>query len=532
MDQTNAMHNMGAIVPLVSLILVAFAGRGSFTNVAAEDMTGMEYWQAVLPETPMPPAIHDLLTQSAAISTHQLFQKTGLDCPEDRSATEQREVHAVKGNHKRRLDSNMFAKGVRKFGPNSEDGAKDNVKKQPFWYGSGSAEDPKNFPFWYGSGSTEDVKNYPFLYGQESTKDLKQNLFFRGLGRTKDLKKYPFWYGPGRSEDTKKFPFWYESRDHDLNKFWVGNTKAIRKHPFWFRFRSSVEDLKKFQLESEHVEDNVWNQIWQNLVKISGSVPGGKNKIAIIDSEPIKGKRQHHHVGTGKDEKDTPAATDIFFFPRDVLRPGSVIMPAIPPTTWLPPLLPRHVADSIPFSAGHFADILAMFAPESHTMAGEMRWALEACERPGERLPGYKAAGCATSLESLAELPMALLRTRNVRAFSPDMAADSADTPARRGRYNVTAVKKLTEESPVIVTCHDTMYPYAVFFCHTASPTAAYAVTLVSEDGEAPVVMKALAVCHLGRSVQAHGDEPGEAKAGACHFLTKLSVIWVPAGRR
>lgn len=464
---------------------------------------------------------------------------------------------------------NVFAKGVRKIGPNSaEERARTDLNKYPFWYGLANTGDHKKYPFWYESGSTKDLKKYPFWYAAESTtKDLKEKLFSHGRGSTKDLKKYPFWYGSGRTEDIKtypfwsgsesnevvktlsvehrpqssddlsrypfwygsgstrdlkKYPFWYGSKnDHGLKKFGVENTKDFKKQPFWFRFGSSEEDIKKFQRQSEHVGDNMWNQDEEDLPKISGSVPRDEEKMSIADSAPTKGE---NHVGTHKTGKSTPEG-NIFFFRHDVLRPGSVITPTIPPTTTLPPLLRRRVADSIPFSTEHFADILAMFAPESHAIAGEMQWMLEACEHPGVVLPGYRAAGCATSLESLAELPMALLRTRDVRAFSPDMPTDVAGTPARRGRYNVTAVRRITE-SPELVTCHDTTYPYAVFFCHTASPTAAYAVTLAAEDGNEAPVMEALAVCHLDRS-RAHGDEPGDATA--CHFLTKLSVIWVPA---
>ncbi|XP_025813141.1 BURP domain-containing protein 11-like [Panicum hallii] len=508
----------------------------------------MEYWKAVLPETPMPPAIHGLLTKSE-----------------------------VKDNHVQRLHMDMFAKGVRKIGPNSEEERANtgDLKKYPYWYESESPNDHKKYPFWYVSGSTEDLKKYPFWYGAESTKDLKEKLLFsHGPGSTKDLKRYPFWYGPGRTEDIKKYPFWsgsesnedvetfsvehgpqssddlsqypfwygsgstkdpfwYGSRsDHGLKKFRVENTKDLKRHPFWFRFGSSEEDLKKFQLQSEQDEDNMGNQDEEDLPRISGSVPRDEEKMSITDSAPIKGNRIYFYITWGEPcrhtqiGRNTPQGS-IFFFRRDVLRPGSVITPTIPPTTTLPPLLRRRVADSIPFSTEHFADILAMFAPESHAIAGEMHWTLEACEHPGALLPGYRAAGCATSLESLAELPVALLRTRDVRAFSPDMSTDVAGTPARRGRYNVTTVKRITE-SPEIVTCHDTTYPYAVFFCHTASPTAAYAVTLAAEDGNAPA-MEALAVCHLDRS-RAHGDEPSEA--AACHFLTKLSVIWVPAGEQ
>ncbi|CAL4949149.1 unnamed protein product [Urochloa decumbens] len=241
---------------------------------------------------------------------------------------------------------------------------------------------------------------------------------------------------------------------------------------------------------------------------------------------------RHDHAHS---HNDGNKLADVFFF-QDVLRPGSMITPTIPPTTSLPALLPRREADSLPFSTKRLDDILGMFAPTSLAMADEIRWTLDTCEHP-RPLPGEKA-GCATSLESLAKLPAALLGTRNVHAFSGDMPIDPAGTTARRGRHKVTVVRKLSE-SPVAAACHDLTYPYAVFYCHTASPAATYMVTLAAEDGSgvAPAMMEALAVCHLDTSqwsprhpfLEAHNLRPGDVDA-VCHFLSKLSTIWVPAG--
>ena len=245
----------------------------------------------------------------------------------------------------------------------------------------------------------------------------------------------------------------------------------------------------------------------------------------------VSGDRHaHEHV---HNHNNVNRLADVFFF-QDVLRPGSVVTPTIPVTTTLPSLLPRREADSLPFSTARLRDILAMFAPASLAMADEIRSTLDSCEHP-RPLPGEKA-GCATSLESLAKLPAALLGTRNVRAFSGDMPVDPAGTAARRGRYNVTAVRKLSE-SPVAATCHDLTYPYAVFYCHTTNQVATYQVTLAAEDGRAPA-MEALAVCHLDTSqwtprqpfLVAHNLKPGDV--AVCHFLSKLSITWVPAGEQ
>ncbi|CAN6221568.1 unnamed protein product [Urochloa humidicola] len=253
---------------------------------------------------------------------------------------------------------------------------------------------------------------------------------------------------------------------------------------------------------------------------------GEENLRKISTSHGSQG-HGHHHVHS---HNDGNKVADVFFF-HDVLRPGSMITPIIPLTTSLPTLLLRREADSLPFSTKRLDDILAMFAPASLAMADEIRRTLDTCEHP-HPLPGEKA-GCATSLESLAKLPAALLGTRNVRAFSGEMPIDPAGTTVRRGRYNVTAVRNLSE-SPVAAVCHDLTYPYAVFYCHTTNPTAAYLVTLVAEDGASPA-MEALAVCHLDTSqwsprqpfLVAHNIRPGDV--AVCHFLSKLSIVWIPA---
>ncbi|XP_015694323.1 uncharacterized protein LOC102702105 isoform X3 [Oryza brachyantha] len=286
------------------------------------------------------------------------------------------------------------------------------------------------------------------------------------------------------------------------------------------------------------------------------SVSYGSDGEEISKAFPTRGSMldknrensEHMKKGAGMNHRphihahgNTRRLADVFFF-HDALRPGSIITPTIPTTDSLPALLPRRVADSIPFSTDRFADIVAMFAPASLAMAREIRWALDTCQHP-RPLPGEKA-GCATSLESLAELAAGLLGTRDVQAFSAaDLPTDGADTPAQRGRYNVTAVRELSagaagSEPALVVACHDLTYPYAVFYCHTTKPTAAYAVTLVAAtevDGSpSPARMEVLAVCHLDTSrwnpanpfFVAHSVKPGEVSV--CHFLTKLSIVWVP----
>ncbi|KAL6655797.1 hypothetical protein ACP70R_006623 [Stipagrostis hirtigluma subsp. patula] len=528
-----AAADMDVILSLVSLLLVALAGGGSHPNLAAAVAMKPteEYWQSVLPETPMPAAISDLLSQAEGYMA------------------ERGNLHLVQNYHLQRPNNDVSntAKGPRnKIGINSQGThtqspkyvteSTHGLKKISVTYGAESTDDLKEVSGIYGSGSTENLIKFPVIHGLGSTEDLNKISVIYGSEITKDLKKFPILHGSLSTEDVKKISVSYGyglGYNEDLKKisaaYGPGNTDDLKKISSIYG-SPGTNDMEKLLVGSEHNEDKALYQD-KKPHQVSEYVPKDEKGITITDSAASKGER-HDHLHS-QDYGNKRLAADIFFF-HDVLRPGLVISPTIPLTTFVPPLLPRRLADSIPFSTEHLDDILTMFSPVSTAMAAEIQWTLGACEHP-RPLPGDKA-GCAASMEALTELPMALLGTRDVRAFSPNMPTDLPGASARRGRYNVTDVRKVSE-SPEMVTCHDLTYPYAVFYCHTAKPTVAYEVTLASMDEEA-LPVEALAVCHLDTSqwdpenpfFELHSLKPGEV--AVCHFLSKLSVIWVPAGEQ
>ncbi|CAL5038179.1 unnamed protein product [Urochloa decumbens] len=414
-------------------------------------------------------------------------------------------------------------------------GGEEDLRKMRTSYGSQGEEDLRKISTSYGSEGEEELRKISTSYESQGEEDLRKISTSYGSHGDKDLRKINTLYGSQGDKDSRKISTSYGSQgDEGLRKintlYGSQGDEDLRK--ISTSYGSRGEYLRKINTSYGPQGDN-------DLKKISTSY-GSKGednslKITVFDNQQIASKKveaskehMHNHVHSHNDNGNKVA--DVFFF-HDVLRPGSMITPIIPPTTSLPTLLPRHEANSLPFSTKRLDDILAMFTPASRAMADEIRWTLDTCEHP-RPVPGENA-GCATSLESLAKLPAALLGTRNVRAISGDMPVDPAGTMARRGRYNVTAVQKLSE-SPVAAVCHDLTYPYAVFYCHTTNPTAAYLVTLEAEDSAAPA-MEALAVCHLDTSqwsprqpfLVAHNLRPGDV--AVCHFLSKLSIVWVPA---
>ncbi|KQK18510.1 hypothetical protein BRADI_1g42970v3 [Brachypodium distachyon] len=376
-------------------------------------------------------------------------------------------------------------------------------------------DDPNKATMSYGAENDEDDPNKATMsYGAEQEEDPTMSY---GAEQEEDPTMS---YGAEQEED----PTMSYEAEHDE----VDPNKATMSYG-----TEHKEDRKKvFMRYGTHIEGKNKRSIFGNLLhKLDGST-----------SSKVTGGESHHHhhqvdAHTHRNRRQQQA--DVFFF-HNMLRPGSMITPTIPPTTSLPMFLPRHVASSIPFSTSRLADIIAMFAPASLAMRREIRWTLDTCEHP-RTLPG-QAARCATSLESLADVPASLLGTQDIRAFSAaNLPVEAPGTSALRSRYNVTALRKVSGESEEIVTCHDLTYPYAVYYCHTANPTAAYMVTLQlepSEEGGAasqPAEMEALAVCHLDTSqwspknpfFELHSVKPGDV--AVCHFLTKLSIIWVRA---
>ncbi|KAK3129034.1 hypothetical protein QOZ80_6BG0470490 [Eleusine coracana subsp. coracana] len=414
----------------------------------------------------------------------------------------------------------------------SED--EEDPKKTTMTYISKDEENPKNIKVSYMSEDAEDPKKTTMTYKSKDEEDPnKTTLSYKSRDR-KDPKKVTMSYGSQGIEDPKNIKKSYMSEDEEDPKkttmAYKSNGEEDPKNIKVSYMFEDVEDPKKTTMTymSKNEED-------PKKVTLSYKSQDGKDPKKVTLSygsrvdEPSKGDR-HAHIHSDNTRRNMLA--DVFFF-HDILRQGSVITPTIPPTTSLPALLPRHIADSLPFSTDRFADIIAMFKPASLGMASEIRWTLDTCKNP-RPLPGEKA-GCASSLESLIDLSMALLRTRNVQAFSADMPADPTGTPARRGMYKITAVRKLSE-SPEIATCHDLTYPYAVFFCHTTNSAVTYAVTLeAAVEGTAPSAMEVVAVCHLDTSLWSqkhpffvvHNLKPGDT--AACHFLSKLSIVWVPA---
>uniref|UniRef100_A0A0E0E166 BURP domain-containing protein n=1 Tax=Oryza meridionalis TaxID=40149 RepID=A0A0E0E166_9ORYZ len=651
-EDVSSLPRCSALVAVAEKEMGGSSGANMAVAVTKPFPTAMEYWQKIFPETPMPPAILDLLTPLPTVNMPinflyqaeyknnnaiELYYFDFIICPlavwnivcKERmnwatlAAEGLKEVSVSYGSEgkeepkkafpmgrymldkEREMTSRIDKEDLREVSVSYDSNVKlsnlfptgyahqkyiltsgAGLKEVSVTYGSDGEEEPRKTFSQVGymldkerkkssDVDEEGLKEVMVSYGSNGKEETSKTTPMGGymvhmkneksLQAEKDgLKEVSVSYGSNGEEETSKtFAMGGYMVDKERGMSLQGQKEGLKEASVSYGSNDEEETrkiipMKGYMVDWEHEKSLQAKK--EELKEVSVSYG---HEVKLSNLFPTRfGHKNYQHTFEGMDHgrhvhahgNKMQQLADVFFF-RDALRPGSVITPTIPPTTSLPAFLPRHVADAIPFSADRFADVLAMFAPASLAMAREIRWALDTCgQRAAALLPGEKA-GCATSLESLADLAASLLGTRDVSAFSAaDLPTDTATTPARRGRYNVTSARELSamagpgssssssEPAPAaVVACHDLTYPYAVFYCHSTEPTAAYAVTLVAAttgdgDGEAasPAKMEALAVCHLDTSrwradnpfFVAHGVKPGEVSV--CHFLTKLSIVWVP----
>ncbi|XP_048544225.1 BURP domain-containing protein 9-like isoform X1 [Triticum urartu] len=537
---------------LSSFLLVMAVWGGHHTNLASAEgivisssATALtEYWQTMVPNSPMPLAILELLLTSTGQDDHMGKQDTnnihtpnkwtgekyvGASLPKSRKIG----LHpTIDANARTETDNQknqiwFYGWGPRKI--NNEKTIKGLVrepvkdiydkKKQVWFYGWGplksSDEKTRNELVREPIRKLYDKKNQIWFYGWGPQK-MNNEKTMRGLVRepVKNIhnkKKQVWFYGWGQlnisDKKTRK-----ELVREPVRKIYD------KKNQIWFygwgQVQNSNEKVAK-QLVMEPVK-----QVYEEKNQFRGpqAKDDGARESGMQEDDGHQGGSRIHGEST---------VSNIIFF-EESLKPGSTITPYIQPSaTSGAPLLQREVANTIPMSTENFTDILAMFAPVSSAMADDVWVMLDLCERPS-LVKGEKKT-CATSVESMVEFAASVLtggNTRGLRAFSsPDVPAEGV-TSSRK--YKVVAARRATESSKTM-TCHGMSFPFVVFMCHAVNPTRTYEVTLESEDLTSRIVL--LAVCHLDTSEFDPMKMPGHAKPGdapACHFIPRDSVLWAP----
>ncbi|KDP22137.1 hypothetical protein JCGZ_25968 [Jatropha curcas] len=217
------------------------------------------------------------------------------------------------------------------------------------------------------------------------------------------------------------------------------------------------------------------------------------------------------------DKHNLPNST-VFFIHND-LHAGQKMRLHITKSTNKARILPRQVADSIPFSTDKLLEIFQRFSVDPESSQGKViKQTIDDCESPGIK---GEDRYCPTSLESLVDFSVKHVGNKAQVLFN------EVDEPKREQEYTIMDVKFMGENH---IVCHKQKYPYAVYYCHALHNTKVYTAPLVGADG---TKAKAVAVCHSDTSAWNPGHlafllldmKPGEGTV--CHFIRSDTFVMV-----
>ncbi|PNT76548.1 BURP domain-containing protein 9 isoform X3 [Brachypodium distachyon] len=252
---------MSAMLPLLlsSLLLVMAAGDGRRANLAGTDETAAitAYWQTVLPNSPMPSAMLELLAAAAGNNDKKKFDKAFMHSLDKNNDDQKNKIFRYGSEVKTDDQKNR----IFRYGPEVNT---DEKKTKIFRYGPEvNNDDQKNRIFRYGAEvNTNDQKNRIFRYDQEvNTDDQKNRIFRYGPEVNSDdqnQKNKIFRYGPEvNTDDQKNKIFRYgpevNTDDHKNRIFRYG--PEVHKPVSIMKSASNVQ--ARNDGESLHVQKNI-----------------------------------------------------------------------------------------------------------------------------------------------------------------------------------------------------------------------------------------------------------------------------------
>ncbi|CAA7403731.1 unnamed protein product [Spirodela intermedia] len=210
------------------------------------------------------------------------------------------------------------------------------------------------------------------------------------------------------------------------------------------------------------------------------------------------------------------------FFRRTNLAEGKRIpMPDIrdkmPPRSFLP----RALAERLPFGSARLPELVRLLGAAD--LQGSMAKTVAECERPAVK---DETKRCPTSLEAMAEFAASVL----------GKSAAVSTTASTAGWGKTLVVGKVAPRrgggETAAVSCHQSLFPYLVYYCHAVPRVAVYDVEL-KEDAGGEAVNHGVAICHLDTTQWSAGHAafvalgPAPGKIEVCHWIFENDLIWV-----
>uniref|UniRef100_A0A2N9GGG9 BURP domain-containing protein n=1 Tax=Fagus sylvatica TaxID=28930 RepID=A0A2N9GGG9_FAGSY len=187
------------------------------------------------------------------------------------------------------------------------------------------------------------------------------------------------------------------------------------------------------------------------------------------------------------------------FFRESMLKEGNVIvMPDIRDRMPKRSFLPRVILSKLPFSTLHLSEMKELFhAQEKSSMERVLINALAECERA----PSLgETKRCVGSVEDMIDFAVSVLG-HNVVVRSTENVSGS------KQNVMIGSVKGINGgEVTNLVSCHQRMYPYLLYYCHSVPKVRVYQADILDVESKAKI-NHGVAICHIDTS--AWGPEHG-----------------------
>ncbi|XP_010028282.2 polygalacturonase 1 beta-like protein 3 [Eucalyptus grandis] len=212
------------------------------------------------------------------------------------------------------------------------------------------------------------------------------------------------------------------------------------------------------------------------------------------------------------------------FFRESELRPGTVMqMPDIVDKMPRRSFLPRAIASKLPFSTQRLQEVKELFAVQEGSATEHVILnALRECERPPSR---GEMKRCVGSAEDMVDFASSILgRGITVRT--------TENVNGSKQKVVIGSVRGIKGGEPTkSVSCHQSLYPYLLYYCHAVPKVKVYEADILNFVGRSRI-NHGVAICHLDTSswspdhgaFVALGSRPGQIEV--CHWIFENDMMW------
>ncbi|KAK3443139.1 hypothetical protein EUGRSUZ_B03340 [Eucalyptus grandis] len=227
------------------------------------------------------------------------------------------------------------------------------------------------------------------------------------------------------------------------------------------------------------------------------------------------------------DKKVNGGVEQGLFFRESMLKSGNVMpMPDMRDNLPKRSFLPRCISSELPFSTSKLAELKQIFrAIENSAMGKIMAQTLGECEGAGVQ---DESKRCVASIEDMIDFTTSVL--------GHDVMVRSTESARGSKQEVLIGVVKRIEGSEVSkpVACHQSLFPYIVYYCHTFPNVRVYEADILDPKSKAKI-NHGVAICHMNTSTWSPthesflllGSGPGQIEV--CHWIYENSLIWTIA---